>query len=306
LTEIQALEKLIREGDEVSVVDTKRGDKDTCSLLAVPNTMRLESLKKFVDEYLPFPDRRKGNTLLKDLDSFIEHVKRFKDDDTLIFANPHRERPSLIAVYDYHRQGPDGQARWGEHRAKYPFPLSDEWKAWSNSNDKGMTQEAFCQFIEDRILDISDPSKAKDQAKEFAKTLECEFASPSRMLELSRGLSVSVAARVANAQTLASGERQITYHESHSDSQGKPLKVPSAFLLTLPVFRGAPVYEVCVRLRYRVAEQRITWSYSIYRIERVFEHSFKEAVAKVAKDTGLLALLGKAEFKEATAPSDDE
>ena len=52
--------------------------------------------------------------------------------------------PSLLAVYDYNHGGEKGDPRFGQHRASYSFPLSDEWQAWMRAGAlEAMTQEAF-------------------------------------------------------------------------------------------------------------------------------------------------------------------
>ena len=49
------------------------------------------------------PRFRKGTAALYDLTSFIGHVNRYKDADTIVFADNNREHPSLTAVLDYHK-----------------------------------------------------------------------------------------------------------------------------------------------------------------------------------------------------------
>jgi hypothetical protein len=66
---------------------------------------RLESTKRFRDELLTFPERRKGTVRLTSVDSFIEIVERFKNPDSVIFADTSQECPRLLAVFDYHPRG---------------------------------------------------------------------------------------------------------------------------------------------------------------------------------------------------------
>ncbi len=264
-------------------------------LIAVPQGVNLVSAKKYLDEYLDAPERREGTAHLGDLDSFIAHAERFKDKDSVIFASPNPQHPSLISVLDYHRQGGDGAPRFGRHRGVYDFPLSEEWTRWTKAQHAPMQQRTFAEFIESNILNVADPETAGGGAKTFATALACEFASPARLMELSRGLSVRVNSKVANAINLSSGEGQLVYGNEHTDERGQPLKVPGAFLLALRVFRGGAVYQVPARLRYRVKEGEVTWSFELWRTDRVFEDAFLEARDKVAAATGLPVFVGTPE-----------
>jgi hypothetical protein len=100
---------------------------------------------------------------------------------------------------------------------------------------------------------------------------------------------------VKQAQNLSSGEAQISYVTQHTDDDGKPLKVPSLFLIHIPVFRAGAPYEIAVRLRYRLKEGRITWFYELYRADKVFDHAFNEACANAAASTGLPVIVGSPE-----------
>jgi uncharacterized protein YfdQ (DUF2303 family) len=256
--------------------------------------LTVHDVKPILDRYRKTPERRRGTARLADLDSFIAHVMRFQDSDSAVFAQPDPKTPNLTAVLDYHRAGANNEPRFGEHRATYAFPLSDEWTTWTarDGGDCAMSQAAFAEFIEDRIADIADPAVAGEGAKAFAELLSCEFASPSRLLELSRGLSLRVGSTLHQRLNLASGETQFTYAAQHQDETGAPLKVPGAFLLAIPVFRGGALYQVPTRLRYRASEGSVRWFFEMYRTERVFEHAFEEACERVVQMTKLPVFKG--------------
>jgi len=263
-------------------------------------TVKLESVGKFCDENRDKPRRRMGTACLSDIASLVDHVKRFKDEDSVIFANTDRANPSMTAVLDYHRKTAAGDPRFGQHRSQYLFPMSAEWKAWTQINGKEMIQAGFAEFIETCIVDVLDPKTAMDAAKAFADKCDIEFAQPSKLLQLSRGLAVHAGVKVANTINLASGEKQIIFEETHTDEKGEPLKVPGAFLVGIPVFRSDARYQVCVRLRYRKREGGVlVWVLDLWRHEDVFDHAILQACEKVKKDTGLPLLVGTPEDSEA-------
>lgn len=258
-------------------------------------TVRLESVAKFADEYRVEPRLRVGTAKMYDLASLIAHVNRFKDCDSVIFADTDRNNPSITAVLDYHRVGATSKPRFGKHLSKYTFPVSDEWLAWTGVHGDEMGQQDFAEFIESHLVDVIDPSSAGESAKQYAEKCGVTFGTPSRLLELSRGLSISVGEKVVQAYNLQSGEKQIQFSETHSDSAGAPLKVPGAFLIGIPVFRADARYQVCVRLRYRKREGSLTWAMDLWRHEEVFDAAIRQACQFVSDGTQLPLFVGTPE-----------
>lgn len=295
--EAAAVADIVRKSVEPRVVTIDDGNGKR-EVLLVPDGhggMHVNSVKELLKSYRDSPERRKGTAELTELASFVEHVNRFKDADTAIFADRTPTRPCLLAVLDYHRTGATGAPRFGEHRARYAFPLADEWSAWMAQNSKPMPQDGFAQFIEDRLSDVADPGVAGESAKSFCSLLSCGFASASKLLELSRGLSVHVGARVQNHTNLSTGESNVTFATAHADEQGKPIKVPGAFLLALPIFRGGARYQIPARLRYRVNGPSVLWSYDLYRATVAFDHAIAEACETAKTGTGLPLFMGQPE-----------
>ncbi|MCL2777745.1 MAG: YfdQ family protein [Polyangiaceae bacterium] len=269
------------------------------SAIVLSEGLRIESMKEFFDEYLAKPERRKGTANFDDLDSFIAHAKRFADTGSAIFADRGLLRtPRLTSVIDYHWAGheKDTDPRFGGHRGIYSFPLSTEWTAWKEADGKALDQAAFASFLEDRLLDVvGDPSNASSSAKAFADALNVTFAPAWRLLELSRGLSVRVGSSVRNAQNLQTGEVQVNFVTEHQDETGGPLKVPSAFIVAIPVFRQGDKYEIPARLRYRIKDGKISWFYELHGVDKVFDHAFREACTKAQTETNLPLFFGTPE-----------
>jgi len=268
---------------------------EKAQVLLVPDGVRPRDVKTFLDEYRTAPERRQGAATFQDLDSFCEHATRFADDDSVLFAQGDSSDPLLISVIDYHRKGAEGAPRFGKHRGIYVFPVSDEWRAWKAMNGHSMGQSTFAEFLEDRIVDVADPAAAGDTAKALIDTLGGSFATPSKLLELSRDLSVNIGLKIQRAQSLATGEIQLTYVRQHQDETGQPLKVPTAFLVNVPVFRNGDLYQLSARLRYRVNEHTVVWFYELHGVERTFDHAFREACDKAQRVTGLPLFIGSPE-----------
>ena len=265
--------------------------------LAVIGKDGIESVPASIfDAYRKQPVRRTGTATLTDLDSLIAHVNRFKDSDTVLFASDSRSSPSITAVLDYHRAGADADPRFGKHRARFAFPLSDEWGAWTAGNKKQMRMIEFAAFLEDRIIDVLEGGEVlpEDMAR-FVKAIGGNIATPNKLMEIAVGLKVNEKSAVGETVNLSSGEGEISFVSQHTDASGKPLKVPNLFLIGIPVFKNGPAYRIAVRLRYRKANDGLLFWYEMWREDRVFDDAFSEAIGRAKEETGLPVFMGSPE-----------
>ncbi|MFZ2996249.1 DUF2303 family protein [Sphingobium sp.] len=255
------------------------------------------------DDYRLTPMRRTGTAALTSLDSLIAHAIRFKDEDSAIFANDDRKAPALTVVLDYHRIGALSDPRFGQHRAQFAFPLSDEWQAWLDHDGQknAMTMVDFAEFIEEHVIDVLHLIPEEDELSEDLQKFinagggEALIATPQRLVELSRGLQVNESSAIREVRHLSSGEAQISFTSEHTDATGQPLRIPSLFLIAIPVFRNGPLYRIAARLRYRKTPAGVVFWYDLWRTDRVFDHAFKEACQRTEVETELPLFFGKPE-----------
>jgi len=244
-------------------------------VIIAPNgagAMEVYSVKDQIDEWRERPERRRGTIHAHDLDSFIALVNRDKLADSVIFAR-NDDKPRLTAVLDFHDnredQGDEAQPAFCEDRIRYDFPLSDEWKAWTEhaGRENAMDQGTFAAFVEDHVFDVGEPAAAGATAQAFALKLGVSFAGPQRLMEVSRGLAVRVDEKFSNKVNLATGETQFAFTSEHKDANGAPLVVPAAFHLMIPIFKGGALCSIPVRLRYRTDKGSVVWFYELHRAD---------------------------------------
>lgn len=283
------------------------GSGEDLSILVLPSGMQSVAVDTALDAARAYPKRRKGTAVVQDLNSFAIHSNRHKDADSVIFADPTRGQPSLTTIFNYNLGGgetipSEPRARFGDHRVHYAPPLSDEYKAWSVMNGKLMDQADFATFIENRILDIAPaPTKKGDGGesdrfmREFCDLVGGTFATPSSMMELSRGIEITANQKFTQAVRLETGEGRLVFSEEHVGKDGTPVVVPNIFLIAIPIFYNGPLYRLPVRLRYRVSGQTVKWSYELYRIDRAFDSAFNEMCGTASEKIGLVIFLGKPE-----------
>ncbi|MBD3762620.1 DUF2303 family protein [Rhizorhabdus sp.] len=261
-----------------------------------------------IDPWRDSPRFRHGTATLLTLDSLIAHINRFKDAETVVFADNSRTAPTVTAVLDYHPGGgalDDPKPRFGKHRSHYAFPLSDEWVAWTAKNKVPMKMAAFAEFLEDRIVDVLGMIAGEDTvSEELQKYIDSlggtsTIATPGGLMDLSRGLHVHEDAVVTEAVRLSSGEGQISFEVNHTarDQAGNKITVPNLFLIAIPIFKGntGPLERIPARLRYRKTGEGIVFWYDLWRHERSFDLAFNDAIERVKVDTQLPVLLGKPE-----------
>lgn len=280
--EADAVAEIVRAASVPIVVNVL----DPITQLLVPVLMLPEKMKVSevpFDKYRDRPVRRAGTATAGTIASFIDLVVRSENPHSVVFASRSDDGREfrLTAVIDYNQSGPEGGAHFGKHRVSYDFPISEPWELWMQNEGEPMAQSDFAAFIEGRIADLGDPDTASDAAKDYAKLIGCPLATPARILELSRGLSIRVDSTVGATVNLGTGEKQLTYTEAHNDEGMKPIKVPGAFMLQIPVFVDDGTYSIPVRLTYKIEHGRVVWKYAMYRADRAIDHAFKGAVENV-------------------------
>lgn len=245
--------------------------------VVVPQGWALKEID--VEKTLDRPSRKRGTVVLDDVPSFIALVNREKTAETLVFAK--QNPPGFIAVFNGNQAAAGcpstmPNAGWGDHRATYSCPLSDEWKTWVGHDGKRMTQADFAQFMEDNLPDIAEPAGAV-------------------MLEVSRTLEAKKAVNFASAIRLSDGSQQFTYEEQiDGTAQKGQLKIPERFAIGIPVFQGSPEkWRIDARLRYRIeGGGKLAMWFDLERIHKVLDEAFAAVRGQIQEGVSLTALMG--------------
>lgn len=300
-TEADAVARLASRAFEPRVVDLTRGGPDAAPVLLVPAGMELKSIKGFLDQYLPRPVRRAGTTLLHDLPSFIAAVTRVRGESSAIYLDT--SKGTATAIIDHDEAGEDGEAtaRWQGHRLAVTITHSVAWREWGRVHGGSMSQGDFAAFIDDRLPDIIDRAALEAASPDnpllaLMQTMGIEPAGAAQILETSRGLRLRADVNVTERVSPTTGESELIYAEAHNAADGTVLRVPTAFLIALPVFDGAPRDVMLVRLRYRrvQGQPRVNWTATVYQREDVLAQALRELADHIAEKTGCTVYLGEA------------
>lgn len=313
-SENKAIIDFMQDFAEAEPLELQRGsrDGDAATVWLVPKGMQVFDPKKILDQYLPAPERRTGTTQLADVDSFVAYVNRHKRPETVIFADLDASgSPALECVFDADHAGPEG-AGWNQHRASYQFPLSAEWLAWRRTHGQQLAQSDFASFVDERAADLVDAEALRAQAQAVAAQEGTPYEEPAQItlaerlgvplapavdvIGASRGLRIRAEVDVTEVVSVSSGETELVFNEKHRGADGTSLKIPTAFLVAIPIFRGEPRDVFLVRLRYRRAPQaaRILWTLSLHQADEVLLGACRLVVERVRKATELPVFTGAA------------
>lgn len=171
-------------------------DSDDPSVLVTPDGYKVESIRKYLDEYRTRPQLRAGTTELRDLASFNSWINFHKDWNSVVYAFDDMAHASLTAIIDHDESGPEidalmrvadvkasdstgddvtlgepallraedrlARARFMRHRGVYKFPLSREWQEWNKVSRQPMKTGDFAGFVERRVGDVVPPPLKMD------------------------------------------------------------------------------------------------------------------------------------------------
>lgn len=237
---------------------------------------RVVDLETHLDQHRSRPRRKKGTYSVHDVPSFAAYFQKHSTDRAEVWADTTAH--TLAAVLNAHGEGIDSTddgAEWEDHRLQYVVQKTDAWKAWTALNGKMLPQVDFAEHIENRAIDIFDPS-------------------PAEMLEIAQHFQAKTNVDFESGELLSSGERQLTYVETTNAKAGQKghLDIPSVITLQLRPFEGADVYALKARFRYRIAGGNLALGYVLERPEDILREAFEDVVKAVEAEISETVLRG--------------
>jgi uncharacterized protein YfdQ (DUF2303 family) len=199
-----------------------------------------ESFVHDLREYKPTPRRKSGRYEFDRADSFIAYVNMHKVPlSTTVFARGE----SFTAVLNAHGELDPG---WEDHVACYRLVPTPAWVAWRKADQEWMEQEAFAEFLEDRIPDIVEPAGAV-------------------LMEIATHLRVKSGLNFQSSVKLANGAVQLTYEESIEASAGKKgdMAIPESLKLMIVPYEGVERQGLTARFRWRIANGKARFHYAL-------------------------------------------
>jgi len=255
--------------------------------------IQTKELGHFVDLLRDRPKRRMGSSRLDSAVSLVKFAQRYKGQNSTLWAQLTESAANLSVVLNDHHEGSDSDPEFGDFCGSYNASYSKEWQEWTSNAGRRMAQGDFAEWIEERLPDLTGKPTHPRVLEVFAR-LEVEAASPAHLLQVSRGMRVQVAAKVADAKNLSTGETEVTYAEehTHTDKTGQKIRVPSAFVIRIPVFDHDEPVEVAAFLRYQLKGNGVEWLYRLHRPHLAREERFMAMAQQAAADCALPLFYG--------------
>lgn len=214
------------------------------------------------------PSRIRQSVNLISPGSLIAYIQRFRDERSVVFADKTKTR--IVAVLDFHQNA--GNAAWGEHKAVYDCPFSDDWKAWTANDGSKMDQINFAEFLENNIKNVAPVSEG--------------YAGPSgtELLEMVLAFQETRKSEFKSVKRLSDGTCQFQFSDEKSGSGNT--KMPEKISLAIAPFHNGAPYQVDARIRYRLRDGQLVLWYELIEPKKVVEHAFQEIVTDMESQLG--------------------
>jgi hypothetical protein len=218
--------------------------------------------------------------------ALAQYLHRFKDDDSIMFADVMASR--ITAILDYHVRptanqpapAPDGAAinaepakpRHSAHRAILQLRHAQEWAVWTGQNEKLMSHVAFANFLEENAVDVINPDGAA-------------------LLELIRDLNVK-SGSTFKSQVRMGDVVKFEYQKADDVSSKEEIEMPIGFTLNIPVYFGEPPITMNALLRRKIDDGQLFLGFKIQRLENHKQTEFMRIADEISAETDVETVLG--------------
>lgn len=217
------------------------------------------------------PDVLAGTVAVHTPEALVAYATRHLDTErSTLWGDVENAR--ITVIINDHVKGSPG---WGDHRTVLDLKASPEWQAWVRLNEKGMSQEELAEFLEEHLLEVVDPDG-------------------STLLEVTRTFQATTGATFRRAQSLHSGQVQITWQEEGEAKAGSSgqLEVPREFTIRVRPFVGSPAVDVRGMFRYRVSSGSLQLGFRLLNLDEHRRAAVEDILEGVADDLKLQAFEG--------------
>ena len=208
--------------------------------------------------------------------ALCQYLHRFKDDDSILFADVMNSK--ITCILDYHVRPNDGEKqsdavpRHSAHRAVLQLRHSQEWQTWVSRNEKLMSHTDFAGFLEENGMDIIVPDGAA-------------------LLELCRDLQIK--GGMTFKSSIRMGDTMNIEYQKDSDVSTKDnLELPAAITIKIPVYFGEEPITLGVLLRRKIDDGQLFLGFKIMRLENAKQAEFLRIAHEISADTDVESVLG--------------
>lgn len=214
------------------------------------------------------PEFRRAAVNLQCVGSFVDYVKRFGGEDTVIYIDA--EKFSMEVVIDDGTRKTPGRR---VNRATYQTVLDERFVDWSNWCKKDwIPRKTFIEFLEDHDSDFLTPSGG--EMKTLAKNLDVKRS--TEFLAVERDDSA------ANDMNLV--------FKTETTENGQ-MKLPRELVIALPIFRQGQRWQIPVRLKFDINETGLCFRMRMHERQRLIDNAWQAVANDLAQQLGHVAEL---------------
>lgn len=225
-------------------------------------------------------------TQLQTAEALAQYLHRFKDSDSIMFADVTASK--ITAILDYHLRPSvnvpvgdpaEGKAantpavpRHSAHRAVLQLRHSKEWETWARANETLMKHVQFVEFLEENALDIQNPSGGE-------------------LIEICRDLQVKAGTNFKTS--VRDGDYvNISFQKDNDVSTAGEIRLPAEMEISIPVYFGELPISMRVLLRRKVDDGELLLGFKILRMENHKQDEFLRIASEISTDTNVESVLG--------------
>lgn len=232
----------------------------------------------------PIPQWTNQIVRLQNEHSLVDYINRFKNQNTMIFADITKD--TITAIIDYHHHTIDTESavkpELKSHRAILSLPRSIEWGVWNDHNEDEMSQLEFVNFLEDNAVDVRAFAEGQPDGAAF--------------LELCRDLQGTRNVKFGGSVRSGSMDNIEFTKESGVQTRGT-ISLPQSIGLQIPVYFGDDLVQLTALIRRHISSDgALTLWYKLLRPENVRQTRFQQIVDRIHGDVdGLTTVYGTAD-----------
>lgn len=236
----------------------------------LPQGMKLDDIS---DPYrlAPFAHAAIG---LDEKQSLIDYLKRFALAGTVLVAD--FDSLKITASIDYHNASETmktpGAVGSCKHQAVFALRPSEEFTRWDKFEGDLHPQDEFAAFMEENAVDVMSP----------AATV---------MMEIARDLEAVQDVKFQSSTRLESGDRSFTY-TNETQTKGN-VRVPTEFVLNIPLYQGESPVELRAALRFRVLSGGLVLGFEWRRVQYQRLAYFRQIATEIVSETGVPVFYGR-------------
>lgn len=202
--------------------------------MALPDGYQVHSL----EDLQVAPNRIVAAPKFRDVGSLAAYLTRFERNESVAMSRP--AESEIRVVIDHHVDSE--KPAWARHTATFKATLTPEYQAWRDIDRKHMGQVTALEFLEERSVDVIDPS-------------------PADIMDIIMNFDALKRVTFKQSTRLHDGQRQFVYAEEN-EVRGQ-INLPEMISLRLPVYEGMEPDVIKVRIRYRIDDGKLTFAFLI-------------------------------------------